>query len=75
VELNYGDSVTIILTRVKDETGPTHWEVELIDSNYDGEMFGTSPSFGGALDMALDIVYEKDDGNWTSFDANRRNND
>ena len=73
-ELDYSDYVTIKVIRVKDETGPTHWEIEAVDSRGDCETYGTSPTFAGAIDMGIESIYEIDFGKWARFDANNKDN-
>lgn len=70
--LDYSDYVTIKVIRVKFDNKPTHWELEVVDS--DGFDLGgaTGPTFVGMLDTAADIMYTE---GWSRFDANGRNNE
>lgn len=73
-EMDYSDSVTIKITKVKFNGEPTHWEVD-IDDNGTG---GTSPTFYGAWDTAYEIItgdtgdFDSEHNTWVDFDANKR---
>lgn len=71
MELDYSDYVTFTIIRVKDEDGPTHWEMEFKDSNDEVTSFGTSPDFAGVYNMVLECIVEIDDNTWIDFDANK----
>lgn len=73
-ELDYSDSVTIKITRVKFDGEPTHWEYDL-----DSGAGGTGPTFYGVLDMAVEAItgdhgdFDSIHNDWVDFDANDRN--
>jgi len=72
MELDYTDAVVIKITKVKFEDEPTHWEVEM--TNFAGDEFAsaTGPTYHGMIDFVCEVLGNE---GWTSFDANRRNND
>jgi len=69
-KLDYSDYVTIKVIRVKFGNKPTHWELEVVDS--DGFDLGgaTGPTFVGMMDTAYEIVSEE---GWSRFDGNGKN--
>lgn len=71
-KLDYSDYVTIKIVRVKYMDRPSHWELEVVDS--DGFDLGgaTGPTFAGMLDTASEIMYTE---GWSRFDANGKNNE
>lgn len=77
-ELDFTDSVTIKITKVKYGGEPTIWQLDIEGQGLDGSG-GTSPTFAGVYDMAYSIIAGGDkDSNWqynewTLFDANDRN--
>jgi len=67
-ELDYSDFFTIKIIRVKDsETGPSHWESQVIDQFGKVCLEVTGPTFHGVVDDALNLLTEDD---WHEFDAN-----
>lgn len=73
-EIDYSDSFTIKLTKVKYNGKFIHWEVDMDVDQIGGFMEGTSPTFWGALDMATEYLWEEsEEGDWLSDDANRPN--
>jgi hypothetical protein len=71
-QLDYSDSITIKLIKVKFNGEFTHWESSVISS--DNELFCdiTAPTLGGAIDEAIDYVYDMRH-EWTKDDSNKRN--
>ena len=71
-KLDYSDYVTIKITRVKFGEKPSHWQLDIVDS--DGFDLGgaTGPNFAGMLDTASEIMYTE---GWSRFDANGKNNE
>lgn len=71
-QLDYSDSITIKLIKVKFNGKFTHWESSLYSS--DNELFcdATAPTMGGAIDEALNYVYDMR-YEWTRDDSNKRN--
>ncbi len=76
-QLDYSDSVTIKITKVKFDDKFTHWEakIELSETNeYYCEV--TAPTMEGALDEVMNYLYDSV-YEWTKDDANdsgRRSN-
>lgn len=69
--LIYDDYVTIKITKVKDEFGKfSHWESDTVFSNENHTGGATGPTFGSALDSAVDYLYETSQF-WMSDDANK----
>lgn len=77
-ELDFTDSVTIKITKVKYDGEPTIWQLDIEGQGLDGSG-GTSPTFAGVYDMAYSIIAGGDKhsnweyNEWTQFDANERN--
>lgn len=71
-QLDYSDSFTIEVTKVKFDREFTHWEGMLYSS--DGELHCevTAPTMGGVLDEVMDYLYDRR-YEWTKDDANKRN--
>lgn len=68
-KLDYSDSYTINVSKVKFNGKFTHWEGDLSFSN-DGWYCGvTAPTMGGVIDELLNYLYEVD-YQWTKEDAN-----
>jgi hypothetical protein len=73
MSMDYSDSITIKITKVKYDGKPSHWEVDINDSG-DG---GTSPTFYGAWDTAYELIsgdtgdYDSVHNTWIDFDANK----
>lgn len=73
-ELDYSESVTIKITRVKFDGEPIHWEWDL-----DTGAGGTGPTFYGVLDMAVQGItgdtgdFDSIHNDWVDFDANKGN--
>ena len=82
-EIDYSDYVTIKITKVKYDTAPSHWGVEIMFAGDDPEdiQCGTSPTFAGVYDIGYSIIAGGDKYNdyeyneWALFDANARNSD
>lgn len=77
-ELDYSDSVTIKISKVKYLDRPSHWEFEIVNSDWEEFGSGTGPTFYGVVDMAIEMARERndiDDPEWSRFDANRKNNE
>lgn len=71
-QLDYSDSYTIKVTKVKYNGKFTHWEADLIFPN-DGKYCSVSaPTMHGAIDEVFNYLYDVD-YDWTKDDANRRN--
>lgn len=78
-ELDYGDFVTIKITKVRFLDEPSHWEAEI--TNADGEDIGsaTAPTFAGISDEVYSMIHGGDKysdyeiNEWTQFDANNKN--
>lgn len=77
-ELDFTDSVTIKITKVRYDGEPTTWQLNIEGQGMDGSG-GTAPTFDGIFDMAYSIVHGGDKSSnwevneWTQFDANERN--
>lgn len=76
-ELDFTDSVTIKITKVKYNDEPSIWQLDIEGQGLDGSG-GTAPTFNGIFDMAYSIIAGGDKSNWevnewTQFDANERN--
>jgi hypothetical protein len=78
-ELDYSDQVTIIITKVKYDGEPSHWDLTIERSGESEELGGgTAPTFAGIFDTAYSIIaggdkhsnYEYND--WVFLDANKR---
>jgi hypothetical protein len=71
--LDYSDKVVITITKVKSFGEPSHWEYDL-----DTGAGGTSPTFYGAIDMAIQSItgdygdFDSIHNSWVDFDANER---
>lgn len=78
-DLDYTDSVTITITKVKYNGEPSHWEVGVLRAGWFDELGGgTAPTFAGAYDIAYSIIAGGDKSSnyeyneWALFDANER---
>lgn len=71
-KMDYSDSITIKITKVKYNGEPTHWEVDLSDGSG-----ATNPTFHGAWDAAYEMItgdigdFDSEHNNWVDFDANK----
>jgi len=71
--LDYSEKVVITITKVKSFGEPSHWEYDL-----DTGAGGTSPTFYGAIDMAVQSItrdhgdFDSIHDSWVDFDANER---
>lgn len=70
-QLDYSDSYTIKVTKVKYNGKFTHWESTVVKDN-NGWCETTAPTLGGAIDEAINYVYDTFH-EWTRDDANARN--
>lgn len=77
--IDSSDKVVITITKVMYEGEPSHWALDVMHNDRElGQ--GTGPNFAGVYDMAYSIIVGGDKHNWdinpwTTFDANRRNNE
>lgn len=72
-ELDYSDSITIKITKVKYLGEPSHWEFDMVNADWEDIASGTAPTFHGVVDMAVDMASNRndlDDPEWSRFDAN-----
>ena len=68
-QLDYSDSYTIKVTKVKFDDKFTHWEADLSFSD-DGYYCGvTAPTMQGTLDEIMNYLYDCN-YEWTTDDAN-----
>ena len=76
MELDFSDQYIIKLTKVKIDGRFTHWEIDAGWTQLEGWVEGTAPSAVGALDLAIDYMYEGPDSNtrWAYDDANHEVN-
>lgn len=71
-QLDYSDSYTIKVTKVKFDGKFTHWEADLSFSD-DGKYCSvTAPTMQGTLDEIMNYLYDYN-YEWTTDDANQRN--
>lgn len=76
-EMDYSDSVTIKITKVKYNGEPSHWEVDIVEPDGEESGGGTSPTFYGAWDTAYEILtgdtgdFDSRHNSWIDFDANK----
>jgi hypothetical protein len=69
-QLDYSDSFTIKITKVKFDGKFTHWEGDLSFAN-DGWYCGvTAPTINGVLDELYNYLYDST-GDWLKDDANK----
>jgi hypothetical protein len=77
-EIDYEDFINIKIIRVNYDGEPSHWALEVTDSDGEDMGMGTAPTFAGIYDMAYSIVRGGDRSSnweindWTEFDANKR---
>lgn len=74
MKIDFSDQYIIKLAKVKVDDEFSHWEVEAGWTELQGFMEGTAPTSGGAIDMALEYLYDGPDSNvrWAEDDANSK---
>jgi len=72
-QLDYSDSVTIKITKVKFDDKFTHWEADLHSESQDIYCEVTAPTMGGAIDEVMNYLYDSV-YEWTKDDANDTHN-
>lgn len=70
--LDYSDSMTMKITKVSYLGEPSHWEMEVLDATGHVVGSGTAPTYFGVVEMAIDIISNRADGEWKKFDANNK---
>lgn len=70
--LDYSDSMTIKVTKVSYLGEPSHWEIDVLDKT--GHLIGggTAPTYSGVIEMALEMIKKRADGEWVKFDSNKK---
>jgi len=70
-QLDYSDSVTIKITKVKFDNKFTHWEADLSFAEDGFYCSCTAPTMQGAIDEVMNYLYDSV-YEWTKDDANKR---
>lgn len=70
-QLDYSDSYTIKVTKVKFGEEFSHWEADLVFLDDSKCCFATAPTMAGVIDEVLNYLYD-DNYEWTKDDANVR---
>jgi len=74
MKINDSDQYIIRLAKVTVNGEFSHWDVEAGWTELDGNMGGTSPTAAGAIDMAVEYMYDNTDNGmnpgWALDNAN-----
>lgn len=70
-QLDYSDHFTIKVTKVGYKGKFNHWEADLSFSDDGWYCSATAPTMGGAIDEAMNYLYDTS-YEWTRDDANNR---